>query len=452
METEKAYFARKADELRLLNDCLSRPLPLSDSQSVTEVIRQKFQLTAALKAEHTLGHWTDTETAWAAVPHRSGPFQFTYDYQRADLNVRGPSFYDLEGLGNTETVYTGSGMAAIAALLLASAKLVDRGTIQIPRGSYGETQELIEGYARQMHVTTNWSDLHGAVNEACRIEWVDSSLPAHSFEAALKENQPKPDLVIFDTTCFSANSNRIHRLVNWARCLDIPLILVRSHSKLDSLGAEYGRLGSAIFIGWGKAFMSYSQLKDLPAETRSAIRLLGGAALPAHFPPYVGRPKYRELTSRRIAAILRNSRRARRCLAANLPGLTAELRYAHGLYVTLRSTEMLSEETARQAAVSMSEDLGRRGFLIRHAGSFGFDFAATEWFRDRITNEYVIRIAVPDLPTALWDRLTDEITKWWLAHERRGGSRTANIRQGVRKIGLNIASAGLKKFLLGDRL
>jgi len=94
----------------------------------------------------------------------------------------------------------------------------------------------------------------------------------------------------------------------------------------------------------------------------------------------------------------------------------------------LRSAEALSEETARQAAVSMSEDLERRGLLIRHAGSFGFDFAATEWLRDRITDEYVIRISVPDLPTLLWDQLTNEIAKWWLEHERGRGLRTANIR------------------------
>jgi len=80
METEEAYFARKADELRLLNECLRRPLLLSNSRSVAEIINQKFQLTAALKAEHTLGDWAGTETAWAPVQHRNGPFEFTYDY------------------------------------------------------------------------------------------------------------------------------------------------------------------------------------------------------------------------------------------------------------------------------------------------------------------------------------------------------------------------------------
>jgi hypothetical protein len=64
----------------------------------------------------------------------------------------------------------------------------------------------------------------------------------------------------------------------------------------------------------------------------------------------------------------------------------------------------------------MAEDLGRAGFPIRHAGSFGFDFAAVEWFRDVLTEEYSVRIAVPDLPTKPWDDLTMAIARWWLAN------------------------------------
>lgn len=30
-----------------------------------------------------------------------------------------------------------------------------------------------------------------------------------------------------------------------------------------------------------------------------------------------------------------------------------------------------------------------------HAGSLGFDLAATEWFRDTNTNRYGVRLAVP---------------------------------------------------------
>ena len=63
METVKAYLERKHEELRLLNGCLRAPLSLSCPRSVAEVIRHKFQLTAALKAQHALHDWDVTETA-----------------------------------------------------------------------------------------------------------------------------------------------------------------------------------------------------------------------------------------------------------------------------------------------------------------------------------------------------------------------------------------------------
>jgi len=87
-----------------------------------------------------------------------------------------------------------------------------------------------------------------------------------------------------------------------------------------------------------------------------------------------------------VAAILRNGRRTARYFGSALGRLTAELHFAHGLYVTLGGTRPLDEAAARQAAAKMSQDLGRAGFSIRHAGSFGFDFAATEWFHDITTD------------------------------------------------------------------
>ena len=67
----------------------------------------------------------------------------------------------------------------------------------------------------------------------------------------------------------------------------------------------------------------------------------------------------------------------------------------------------------------MSNDLARAGLPIQHAGSFGFDFAATEWFRNPATDRYSVRIAVPDLPTAIWNDLVEAIARWWSAHQRR---------------------------------
>ncbi|MCK1515906.1 hypothetical protein IVB22_25770 [Bradyrhizobium sp. 190] len=422
MESVQAYLDRKHQELRLINDCLSHPLPLTCPRSVSEVIRHKFQLTAALKAEHALHDWNVTETAWAHPGQRRiGPFEFRYDYQRADLDVRGPSFYDVERSA-IDTIYTASGMAAISALLLASARVIGKADILVLAGAYGETQELIEGYADRLRMITLNHPLEegaGPRSASSRIMLLDSSASASAFDAGLRCTNAAPDLLIFDTTCFSSGSGRIRRVFRRARELAIPLVMVRSHTKLDSLGAEYGRLGSVAFVCWEKNVSRRSKLKELPAEARNAVRLLGGAALPAHFPPYIGTPLYRELTNKRIAAILRNSRRAGRYFATALSGLTAELHFVHGLYITLSSERPLDAAAARQAAAEMSTDLARAGLPIEHAGSFGFDFAATEWFHNSTTDRYSVRIAVSDLPTAIWDDLTEAIARWWSTHQRR---------------------------------
>ncbi len=227
--------------------------------------------------------------------------------------------------------------------------------------------------------------------------------------------------MIFDTTCFSSGSGRIRRVLSWARRWEIPIVLVRSHTKLDSLGLEYGRLGSAVFVACEKRVATAKQerLEDLAREMRNAVRLFGGAALPAHFPPYVGTKAYRALTDKRVAAILRSSRRTARYFASALASSSAELHFAHGLYVTLAPKRMLDEKQTKQMAADLCGDLEKAGLPLRHAGSFGFDFGAAEWFRDITRNRYVVRIAVPDLPTPLWDQVARAVAQWWSVHEEQ---------------------------------
>ncbi|MBH5397335.1 hypothetical protein HZZ13_05955 [Bradyrhizobium sp. CNPSo 4010] len=426
METIRAYLERKHEELRLLNDGLRNPLDLAHPCSVDDVVRFKFQITAALRAEHELQEWKATETAWShtAAP-ASGPFEFIYDYQRADLTVRGPSFYQLDDACTSTAIYTASGMAAISAVLLASARIVEKADILVLPGSYGETLELIRSFMPHLRIDALKLPLGDALarGSSPRILLLDSCSVAGAIEAVLRRDGSGLDLLIFDTTCFAGRSGRVRRVMRWAGRCGIAMVLVRSHNKLDSLGAEYGRLGSAVFVHGPEHRLRAGRVEwtRLASETRNAVRLLGGAALPAHFPPFAGSAAYWALTKRRVAAILRNGRSSARYFAAEIPALAAQLRFAHGLYVTLRGRRALDEAAARQAAEDMSCELRRDGFPIRHAGSFGFDFAATEWFHDATTDQYSVRVAVPDLPTELWDDLTAAIGRWWRGHQRANG-------------------------------
>lgn len=423
MESNETYLARKHEELELFNRSLKNPMSIRPPASVQEVIERKFHLAAGLKAEHAHQDWALTETDWAhsGQPH-SGPFEFKYDYQRADLEVRGPSLYSMKNGADGPVVYAACGMAAISALLMASASVFPEADIFVGANSYAETIEFIDSYAkhlRKVEVSPSVDNVN-PVGQRARILLIDSCTPAFAFETTIRSARAF-DLIVFDTTCFAGGSGWIGRVLRRARTAMVPIVMVRSHNKLDSLGVEYGRLGSAVFVD-SIAHIDVAKPSFLPRlleEMRRSLRLFGGAALPAHFPPYVGGRGYRALTDKRVARMLQNGRATARLFSERLPGLTGELHYAHGLYITLATVEPTDEKETREITEEMCSDLGRRGLPLRHAGSFGFDFGAAEWCHDRLRDRYVVRIAVPDLPGSVWHNVAESVAAWWSARTQK---------------------------------
>jgi hypothetical protein len=435
-----AYLDRKFREIELLNGCLAAPFELRRPASAEAAIDLKLRLAAALKAEQALRSWEVTETARPPTQRAtSGAFQFSFDYQRADLCARGPPIYP--SLSSTrddfvqETIYTSSGMSALAALLASLSRMKESFELLTAPGCYSETREILQslgGSVRMLPLEAASRPLRPAAGPA-RILMLDSSVAAGLFRF-LRMPLHDIDLVILDTTCYWRSSSRIRSVVEWATRSGLPLVLVRSHAKLDCLGVEYGRLGS-IVVAVPRA-ENQPRRSDWTAglgpQIRYSVRLFGAAPILASFPPFTGTRQFEQCSVARVAAIIRNSRRLARTLAARLGNLATVSEFQHGLFLTLRPNAELSVDSAKTMAAELADDLIWTEVPVSHAGSFGFDFVAIEWFADPLIRRNVLRLAASDVPIQWIDRIAEGITRWWWrrASAVRGTSRAASVSAG----------------------
>jgi hypothetical protein len=419
VETPESYLERKYREISLINSCLARPFDLAQPQSVAAAIDQKFLVAAALKAERCLLSWKVTETAGPSAQYwKSGGFEFLYGYQRADLSVRGPPIYKAIRFPPVpvfqDTTYTCSGMSALAAVLSALSMVRGKVELLIPPDCYSETRELLDRFSSiRLFVSENWRHLRQAHGVA-RVVLIDSSARS-SFPPLLDRLAREADLVLFDTTCLWQSSARIRRVLAWALQSGLPVALVRSHAKLDSLGIEYGRLGSVVMAAPLKDVRSgrLRWVENLGEQVRESVRLLGVAPVLAHFPPFAGEEEFERCSIARTAAIIRNNRRMTRRLATAFKDSRRITAYRHGLYFTLSPEDDMRADDVKHLAAALSAELSRHGLPVRHSGSFGFDFTAIDCFREPLSGSNVIRVAASDIPVGLVDQVTDRIACWW---------------------------------------
>src|SRR5215207_8710411 len=374
MESLEAYFQRKREELLFLASLLAGPPALPEPLSIDAVVELKFRLGAALKAERALRDWCRTETNWAVEgqSYQIGPYNLHSSYQRADLTIAGPPIYrglDHAGYRQVSTIYAASGMSSAATLLLALGRLLPGARLIIPAGAYSETLEAVVHYGAGLRLdqalpaTCSPSTVAASRKEA-RILLIDSGVPRCLVPSSRGEGY---DLIVFDTTCLSAGSARIRRVLRWAAGIEAPIVLVRSHTKLDSFGIEYGRLGSTVLLAPAQTDGTrFAWLKRLDEEIERAVRLFGVAPMPTSLPPFAGHRRYALLNAKRIARIVVNGRRIMRRLIRRGVPVTS---YQHGLYGVLRAPDTWTLERAKHMAGELAEDLQAAAIPVRHAGS-----------------------------------------------------------------------------------
>ena len=426
-----AYLNRKHDELVALNAGLLDRLDIPDKLSFDEIIDLKVKIRSRYWIRSITEYPYLMESNLTSSKEMSYfDYRLSFWYQRSDLQVFGLPVYgdvlaSLSGRPEdliVDTVFTSSGMGAVCSAIVTLASVVKPRTHMVAlKDCFFETQQILR-YKQsmlQLSLADSVVQLKHAVDKICRsgeegvILLVDSIGAVDVCSVLQGTEGLRFDMILFDTTCYEVSSTRIEYVVRTAMDRGIPLVLLRSHLKLDWLGIEYARLGSSVFLLGQNTDSSRSEFfRSFVGKCGQTVRLFGLTAFPHHLPPFGQDSRLAELNRMRLAKTEDNNLWAARRLRDSLPAeLFHVVGYHHGMFFTMelvgRSPYLLHTEISRLAA--FASDLG---LPVRNRGSFGLDFITIDDFVDFVRETLVLRISVSDQPKDIVRAFCDALAQW----------------------------------------
>lgn len=155
-------------------------------------------------------------------------------------------------------------------------------------------------YFESDYIINRFKGLFKKPNESKKIIFLDSSALLNEKDLlCFEQHQDDCVAIIFDTSCFDRQGEYVSKVVTLAQKLGLPLIMTRSHLKLDSLGHEYDSLGSIVVLNATES--------ELFTKISEYVSHMGAFALINQIYPFLFDQDLKDLNSWRINCIRENS-------------------------------------------------------------------------------------------------------------------------------------------------
>jgi hypothetical protein len=399
-ESRAEWWTRKRAECALL----ARAAGVEPAPPATraELWMEKQRLRAALLARAFTSDPGLTESNFFGDHGR-----FRYQYQRFNMTYRSPGFfeevYGVDRLrGPAFGLWGGSGTGTITAALRTLDDEMERPRRLLhPRDCYFETRGVMPLLDRLL---PNDDDDHFMDGD---LFLFDSITVEDHFPFLQKSLKPL-SLILSDTTAYPPDSPLLQRLITRASEERVPLLLLRSHLKLDCLATEYARLGSAVFWMPEKPPLEMvARLRGLRDKLYAELVRAGAMALPTSLWPLHEDPEFHTLNSAWNRSRVAAQARVGAALSGVLPHVKVRAPH-HGCFVLF---DPRPRGRCRRDLEGLLARFNEAGLPARNIPSFGFDIVAL-CVIPLETGDH-LRISVPDLPDEDLEQLIEILRRYW---------------------------------------
>lgn len=318
-------------------------------------------------------------------------FLYNYSYERYDSYINYPNFcsefYKVKVTQKykSKVFFANSGMSAITSLLLAINNILDKFSFIFPdKDIYFETYDFYNRYI---------SKYNNCNTEIIYIDTISKKFNIEKYKMIIDKSNYK-FAVIIDTTCFLPEE--LNKLIKYVMKKNKLCILVRSHTKLDMMGAEISSLGSILYLIPNNLNNDYfSKIKKIMSESYYLLGKFGALCLPDKFPEFIFLDKFKIINAERIKRIEKNNYFLYLYLKENLnkgkiilPNHKKFVLYAINNGLFIEEQYNIIEKKIKNFVMNEKD--------IFYACSFGFDYISLDAYYDINEKNYVMRISMND--------------------------------------------------------
>ena len=370
-----------------------------DLEILKEVIKRKRILQSRMIQKYLNKNYMFRNTNINHKDIKEGKFKFSYDYQRYDIEITQANYLKFFYNCNEKEYYyyfTNCGMSALFATFSSFKK--NRYEIDRLGNIYVETERLLDDYILKGEEAIG------------KVLYIDSSSYIDINELLNSKDLSNYSAFIFDTTDYLEDMCLpiINKLLKYKKSI----YLVRSHLKLDMLGAEWNKLGSVCVINPKNISKEDKKMSNtIKGDLRVFLSVIGGFAYPENMPLIWNNNKFKEINKKRIEIIKRNSQYLYDRLLEVFD--KDEICYpVHKMFVLLRINHKLTFEEVDTEIDKYIKKCKYKG-LINFSDSFGLDYYALSNYWECMKDKYPdVRIIVPDYPEEINKQIIDDLIVW----------------------------------------